>query len=90
VKYTLFMCGHTKDICPLVQVSSVRFQVFTAASMKMAVFWIVVPCSLVEVYQCFRGACYFHHHGNHLVDGGIGGCIVLLQNISPHINLISS
>jgi hypothetical protein len=22
----------------------------------MAVLWIAVPCSLVEVYQCFRGA----------------------------------
>jgi hypothetical protein len=27
-----------------------RFQVLTAASMKMTVFWDVVPCSLVEVY----------------------------------------
>jgi hypothetical protein len=24
-------------------------------SMKMAVFWVVAPCSLVEVYQRFRG-----------------------------------
>jgi hypothetical protein len=23
--------------------------------MKMAVFWVVAPCSLVEVYQRFRG-----------------------------------
>jgi hypothetical protein len=23
------------------------------ASMKMAVFWVVAPCSLVEVFQCF-------------------------------------
>jgi hypothetical protein len=28
-----------------------EFQVFTAASMKMAAFWVVTPCSLVEVYQ---------------------------------------
>jgi hypothetical protein len=26
-----------------------RFQVLTEASTKMAVFWVVVPCSLVEV-----------------------------------------
>jgi hypothetical protein len=26
-----------------------------AASMKMAVLWAVAPCSLVEVYQRFRG-----------------------------------
>jgi hypothetical protein len=31
-----------------VTVSFVRFQVITAASMKMAVFW-VAPCGLVEV-----------------------------------------
>jgi hypothetical protein len=23
---------------------------------EMAVFWVVAPCSLVEVYRCFRGA----------------------------------
>jgi hypothetical protein len=23
----------------------------------MAVFWVVAPCSLVEVYQRFRGPC---------------------------------
>jgi hypothetical protein len=28
----------------------VGFEVLTAASMEMAVFWIVAPCSLVEVY----------------------------------------
>jgi VanZ family protein len=25
--------------------------------MKMAVFWVVAPSSLVEVYQHFRGTC---------------------------------
>jgi hypothetical protein len=34
-----------------------RFQVLTAASMRMAVFWVVAPCSLLEVYRRFRGAC---------------------------------
>jgi hypothetical protein len=28
------------------------FEVLTAVSTKMAVFWVVAPCSLVEVYQC--------------------------------------
>jgi hypothetical protein len=32
--------------------------------MKMAVFWVVTPCSLVEVYQRFRGPCCFHHQAN--------------------------
>jgi hypothetical protein len=31
------------------------FEVFTEASMKMAVFWVVAPCILVELYQSFRG-----------------------------------
>jgi hypothetical protein len=25
--------------------------------MKMAILWVVAPCSLVEVYRRFRGAC---------------------------------
>jgi hypothetical protein len=35
----------------------VGFEVLTAVSMKIAVFWVVAPCSLVEVYQRFRGPC---------------------------------
>jgi hypothetical protein len=27
----------------------VRFQVLTAANMKMTVFWDITPCSLVEI-----------------------------------------
>jgi hypothetical protein len=30
----------------------------------MAVFWVVAPCSLVEVYQRFRGLCCLHHQGD--------------------------
>jgi hypothetical protein len=29
----------------------VSFEVMTAASMKMAVFWVFAPCGLLEVYQ---------------------------------------
>jgi hypothetical protein len=32
----------------------VGFEVLMAVSMKMAVFWVVVPCSLVEVYLVFQ------------------------------------
>jgi hypothetical protein len=32
----------------------------------MAVFWVVAPCSLVEVYQRFRGPCCLHHQGDSL------------------------
>jgi hypothetical protein len=41
----------------------VGFEVLTVTSMKMAVFWVVAPCSLVEVYQRFSGTCCFHHQG---------------------------
>jgi hypothetical protein len=37
-----------KSSHPLV-VYEVGFQALTAASMKMAVFWVAAPCSLVEV-----------------------------------------
>jgi hypothetical protein len=38
----------------------VRFQVLTAASMKMTAFWNTAPCSLVEVDRRFRGAYCLH------------------------------
>jgi hypothetical protein len=31
----------------------------------MAVFWVVAPCSLVEVYQRFRGPYCLHYQGDH-------------------------
>jgi hypothetical protein len=31
---------------------------------KMAVFWVVAPYSLVEVYQRFRGPCCLHDQGD--------------------------
>jgi hypothetical protein len=39
----------------------VGFEVLTAVSTKMAVLGVVAPCSLVEVYQRFRGPCCLHH-----------------------------
>jgi hypothetical protein len=36
----------------------------TSEVMKMAVFWVVAPCSLVEVYQRFRSPCCLHHQGD--------------------------
>jgi hypothetical protein len=29
----------------------VRFQILTAASMKMAIFWVAAQCTVAEVYQ---------------------------------------
>jgi hypothetical protein len=34
---------------------------------EVAVFWVVAPCSLVEVYQRFRGPCCLHHQGDELI-----------------------
>jgi hypothetical protein len=35
--------------------------IISVKKLKMAVFWFVAPCSLVEVYRRFGGACCFHH-----------------------------
>jgi hypothetical protein len=34
---------------------------------KMAVFWVVAPCGLVEVYRRLRDAFYLHHQGDPLM-----------------------
>jgi hypothetical protein len=47
---------------------SVRFQVLTAASMKIAVFWAVAPCFLVEVYRRFKGAYCLHNQSDDRPD----------------------
>jgi hypothetical protein len=36
----------------------------TFRMMKITVFWVVAPCSPVEVYQHFRGTCCLHHQGD--------------------------
>jgi hypothetical protein len=50
------------NVCKLV--IQVGFEVVTAVSMKIAVFWVVAPCCLVEVYQRFSGPCCRHHQGD--------------------------
>jgi hypothetical protein len=42
----------------------VTFQVLTATSMMMAVFWNVAPCSLVDIDRRFRGAYRLNHQGD--------------------------
>jgi hypothetical protein len=32
--------------------------------LKMIVLWVVAPCSLVEIYQRFRGPYCLHHQGD--------------------------
>jgi hypothetical protein len=36
--------------------NKLRLQVLIVASLKKTVFWVVAPCGVIEVYQCFRGA----------------------------------
>jgi hypothetical protein len=39
----------------------VRFEVLKAMSVKMAVFWDVAPCSLVDIDRRFIGAYCLHY-----------------------------
>jgi hypothetical protein len=45
----------------------VGFQILTAATTKMAVFWVGAPCSLTEDYIRFRGTCCLHHQGDYQI-----------------------
>jgi hypothetical protein len=38
--------------------------------MKMADFWVVAPCSLVEANQRFRGPCCLYHQGDESLPRG--------------------
>jgi hypothetical protein len=35
--------------------------------MKIAVFWVITPCSLVQVYRRFRDACCLRHQAGALM-----------------------
>jgi hypothetical protein len=39
----------------------IGFEILMVVRMKMAVFYVVAPCSLVEVYQRFRLTCCLHY-----------------------------
>jgi hypothetical protein len=41
-----------------------------SSALKMAVFWVVAPCSLVHICQRFRGAGCLHLQSDCLVDPG--------------------
>jgi hypothetical protein len=47
---------------------NVRFQVLNAANMRMAVFWVVTPCSLIKFYRRFRDTCCLHQLGDEVDD----------------------
>jgi hypothetical protein len=42
--------GDIRTTNKLIKNSNVRYQVLAVASMKMAVFWVTAPYSLIEVY----------------------------------------
>jgi hypothetical protein len=48
----------------------VRFQVLTAATVKIRAIWDVASCILVGVDRCFRGAYCLHHQGCDRPDDG--------------------
>jgi hypothetical protein len=62
-KYTVCIAPSLQTV-PETSADLVRFQVLTAANMKMTVFWHVAPCSLVGIHRRFRGAYCIHHHGD--------------------------
>jgi hypothetical protein len=47
----VFKIAHHRTPSPELDRYYVRFEVLMAASMKMAVFSVIAPCSLVEVYR---------------------------------------
>jgi hypothetical protein len=42
----------------------IRFEVLMVWIRRWLVFWVVAPCSLVEVCLRFRGPCYLHQQGD--------------------------
>jgi hypothetical protein len=42
----------------------IRLEVLTAVTMKMAVFWVVAPCTLIWVYRRFEDLYCLHHRGD--------------------------
>jgi hypothetical protein len=55
---------HLKKNLIAYNITLVGFEVLTAVSMKIAVFWVVAPCSVGVVLERFRGRCCLHHQGN--------------------------
>jgi hypothetical protein len=51
------LCMFQENVC------CVRFEVFTAVTMKNAVFWDVTPCGSCKNRR-FRGTQHLHHQGD--------------------------
>jgi hypothetical protein len=50
---------------------------------KMAVFWVVAPCRLLQVYQLFRGLYCLHHQGDR-PEVQTSETLVNISYTSPH------
>jgi hypothetical protein len=59
-------CIRSKDLKMKTNVATKNkaFSITNTLKIKIAVFWVVAPCSLVEIYQRFRGPCCLHHQGD--------------------------
>jgi hypothetical protein len=53
--------------------------------MKMAVFWVVVPCSLVGIYQRFRGPYCLNHQEFINVSEVLSASIIRAMS-KPHVS----
>jgi hypothetical protein len=42
---------------------AMRVEVLTVVEIQIEVFWVVMLCSVVVGYQCFRGSCCLHVQG---------------------------
>jgi hypothetical protein len=67
---TITTAMRQKSVCILL-IAFEAWLWYSRMTMKMAVFWVVAPCSLVEVYQHFRGPCCLHHQGNDSDDDSL-------------------
>jgi hypothetical protein len=52
-------------VCLWVAYIFLTFHVLTAASMKLRIFWDVLPCFLLNIDRRFRGSYCLHHQGEH-------------------------
>jgi hypothetical protein len=75
------LCKSAVSVFLFVVVSSWFSFLWIVPIMKLAVFWVVAPCSLVEVYQRFRGTCCLHYQDDNRSDDG--GCKYLWNSSYP-------
>jgi hypothetical protein len=61
-------------------------QVLMAASIMSAVFCVVAPCGLVEVYRRLRGASCLQHQALMMEAAIISGTSVNFYQTTQHIN----